>query len=275
MPTLAALPKNVCHRQEKGLSPLARTRSKTWVLPEHTVHSCLHPSPVRTPRSKNLETISSQTQLSCVSVATHVVRPARRLWHKNTQTCKCNCSALTTMSLKKKGSNSESWSVTVRKIIRTRECSHDSPLSKVDPCLSVHATAIVFRQVRRNVSSTLCSEKKTSETVAYKLILFFPTKKNFPVEKGKREFIPQTQTSAMFVIDARSSSVRFQITALPLSGVPLRLPPTPDAQPSAACPSSHGSLGTPTPSQQDTIVPGAFSQIAMRRWSPKPRHMVH
>ena len=77
----------------------------------------------------------------------------------------------------KKGSNSESWSVTVRKIIRTRECSHDSPLSKVDPCLSVHATAIVFRQVRRNVSSTLCSEKKTSETVAYKLILFFQQKK--------------------------------------------------------------------------------------------------
>ena len=32
MPTSAALPPHVCHRQETGLSPLARTCSKTWVF---------------------------------------------------------------------------------------------------------------------------------------------------------------------------------------------------------------------------------------------------
>ena len=33
MPTLAVLPRHVCHRRETGLSPLARTCSRTWVCP--------------------------------------------------------------------------------------------------------------------------------------------------------------------------------------------------------------------------------------------------
>ena len=69
MPTLASSPPHVCHRQGTGLSPMARTCSRTWVFIERlrSVH-------VRKPRSKKMATIFLETQLSFVRIAKRVFR---------------------------------------------------------------------------------------------------------------------------------------------------------------------------------------------------------
>ena len=93
MPTLAVLPPHVCHRQKTGLSPLARTCSKTLGIsyaPPHLA-SLIPLCEYRSRQNLNREfwaIAAHETQLSFVSVAMRVFRPAGR--HMNRKNLKKN-----------------------------------------------------------------------------------------------------------------------------------------------------------------------------------------
>ena len=83
-PTLAPSPRHVCHRQETGLSPQARHMQQDMGISKAPPHlgAPLTPFTPKNHDTKKLAVVTPEIQLSLVSVATRVFRPAGRILHK-------------------------------------------------------------------------------------------------------------------------------------------------------------------------------------------------